>query len=415
MINENPGRKIVTIYIINQTLHWFTIGLIIPVVTMFRLEKGLDLFQVGVLSAIMSGTVLLLEIPTGGLADSIGRKKTYIISLCFLFLADVLLYFSVNFTMLIGGSLLFGTARAVSSGTMDAWFVDEFYRVEEKNKLQPALAKVHAFVPAGLAVSALLAGWLPQSLGALIRGSTGNTVYAANLAVQALFVCIQIGLTALLIGETRVPSGSGGFAGGFRQVPKIIKESIRVGFRNRDILFIFIAVFGWGVGFAGLENFWQPRFESVAGENFRPFLLGIMTFGYFLSGSVGSLLSTPASRLFRKNLPLLLFVSRIVKSGLFLALAYMNGIAGFAVLYFILFSLNGLANSPQDSIFNERIDEKQRSTLLSFQSFFMQTGGMLGILIIGYLARSYSIPLSWIVSASVLGVTGVFFIFIRRT
>jgi DHA1 family quinolone resistance protein-like MFS transporter len=51
------------------------IGIIFPVLSLAIIEKGLDYFQLGILMAVYSGVTVLLELPTGGLADSIGRKR----------------------------------------------------------------------------------------------------------------------------------------------------------------------------------------------------------------------------------------------------------------------------------------------------------------------------------------------------
>ena len=68
-------KTLVFVFSLNQTLHWFIIGLIIPVMALLQLEKGLNLFQIGITAAIYGGTVIALELPTGGLADAIGRKR----------------------------------------------------------------------------------------------------------------------------------------------------------------------------------------------------------------------------------------------------------------------------------------------------------------------------------------------------
>jgi DHA1 family quinolone resistance protein-like MFS transporter len=70
-------KKLLCVFGLNQTFHWFIIGLIIPVMALLQLEKGLDLFQIGVVGAVWGGTIMLLELPTGGLADAIGRKRVY--------------------------------------------------------------------------------------------------------------------------------------------------------------------------------------------------------------------------------------------------------------------------------------------------------------------------------------------------
>ena len=62
--------------LLNQTLHWFIIGLLAPVLSLIKLEKGLNLVEIGVTTTAMSIAVVLLEVPTGGVADAIGRKRT---------------------------------------------------------------------------------------------------------------------------------------------------------------------------------------------------------------------------------------------------------------------------------------------------------------------------------------------------
>ncbi|GAH25588.1 unnamed protein product, partial [marine sediment metagenome] len=47
--------------------------------------------------AIYSGTVVILELPTGGLSDTIGRKKVYLISLMIKFGAAFVLLIAQDF------------------------------------------------------------------------------------------------------------------------------------------------------------------------------------------------------------------------------------------------------------------------------------------------------------------------------
>jgi DHA1 family quinolone resistance protein-like MFS transporter len=140
-------RRLIFVFSLNQSFHWFIIGLIIPVIALLQLEKGLNLFQIGIVAAIYGGTVILLELPTGGLADAIGRKRVYLISLVMLFLAGLIILIAWNFTTMIIGFFFWGVARTLSSGSLDAWFVDEFNRIEPEGNLQEALAKVGIFIP----------------------------------------------------------------------------------------------------------------------------------------------------------------------------------------------------------------------------------------------------------------------------
>jgi len=166
-------KRLLIVYTLNQPFHWFIIGLIIPVMALFQLEKGLDLFQIGITGAVWGVTIMFLELPTGGLSDTIGRKKVYLVSLVVMFLGTAVLLFSWDFITLVLGISLFAAARALSSGSMDAWFVDEFNRIDPEGDLQAALAKVGIFIPIGIGAGSLLGGFLPMMLGGMIARVPG--------------------------------------------------------------------------------------------------------------------------------------------------------------------------------------------------------------------------------------------------
>ncbi len=121
--------RLLAIYILNQTGHWFIVGLLVPVITLLQLDKGLSLFQVGITGALYAGTILLLELPTGGLADALGRKGVYLSSLIATFLSAMTVAVGRGFWQIVPGIVLLGIGRALSTGTIDAWFVDEFHRL----------------------------------------------------------------------------------------------------------------------------------------------------------------------------------------------------------------------------------------------------------------------------------------------
>ena len=124
MKHPRVAKDLVFVYAFNQSVHWFTIGLIFPVLILIILEKGIDIFEAGVAVAAYSATTIMLEIPTGGTADIIGRKRVYMISLLALFLAGLALLMSWDFATIMFAVVLNGVARALSSDTTDALFID---------------------------------------------------------------------------------------------------------------------------------------------------------------------------------------------------------------------------------------------------------------------------------------------------
>jgi len=120
------------------------------------------------------------------------------------------------------------------------------------------------------------------------------------------------------------------------------------------------------------------------------------------SGSLGNVLITPFCRLFKNNYSLVLFFLRLFMGALFFILALQINIAGFTVFYLALFLFNGMNNAPHATIFNEQIPSEKRPTLLSFESFFLQIGGLLGTLIMGYISHNFSITIAWFIGSAIL-------------
>lgn len=72
---------------------------------LFLLEKDLSYLQVGTLLAIREITINLFEIPTGVLADALGRKKSLIQSFVFYIISFIIYYYSTSFGTLIIAAL----------------------------------------------------------------------------------------------------------------------------------------------------------------------------------------------------------------------------------------------------------------------------------------------------------------------
>ncbi len=405
-------RKLIKRYSINQSVHWFMFGLIIPVLMLLQLEKGLNYFQIGITMALYSGMTVLLELPTGGLADSIGRKRIYQISLVVTFFSGLIVLFAQTFLGIAFGFAVMGAGRALSSGSLDAWFVDEFYRIEDRNKLPSALAKVGFFIPLGLGAGCLIGGWLPMSLGEITSGIEGFTKYSANLLAINVMVLIQFVLTSVLIKEERQENPSLSALQGFRQFPVIVKTSISYGIKNKTIFLLLISTLAWGFSISGLELLWQPRVKHIALIESQTWVFGALATGYFLASSMGNLIIAKLCTLYKNSYTTILFYTRLTMGLLLMILAFQNSIAGFTFFYWTLFIFNGMTNPPHAALFNSLVPSKKRSTLLSFESLFLQFGGLSGSLIMGYISNHNSIPMAWIFGACILILSSLAYVMI---
>ncbi len=394
--------SLVSIYTLNQTAHWFIVGLFFPIMILFLIDKGLDNLQIGMSVGVYSAALVILELPTGGLSDSIGRKRVYLISVAVQLASILWMILAWNYVGLLIGFLGTGTARALSSGTIDAWFVDEFKRSEPKGDLQKALAKANVVIPVGIAAGSLLGGLIPMTLGTFLEERYGVGIYTANLAVISVGLVVQFVATSILVVEVANKAHSTTVVSGLKQFPEVVSTAIKYGVKNRIILHLMITSLAVGFGMMAVEVFWQPQLKDLLGEDNASWVFGVMAAGYFLAASVGNVLITPlCSWLGQRYAQILLGLWLALGSSLLL-LALQGTVLGFAAFFMMFLLITGMSNSPHATIFNSQVPSERRSTLMSFESFVLQIGALAGSVVFGYIAEVSSIPTTWTVAGIIL-------------
>lgn len=398
MFRDDP----LPIYIVNQMVHWFIVGITLPIMILYMTDKGLDLFQAGLVMSIYSGTVIMLELPTGGLSDSIGRKKVYTYSLLVSTFSVITLLFADGLPLFLVGFVLYGVARALSSGSMDAWFVDEFATKHPGGDLQKALATANVFIPMGIGAGCLLGGALPMLASGFTSGIEWMSAYSVNIIVVIFALIVQLALTAVLVQERSFKGPGTGMVSGVQAMPKVISDAITFGIKDRFTLVMMLSSAFLGFGLLSVELLWQPRALGLMEDPTQTWIFGVLAAGYFFASSAGNLFATRISRSFgHDDLKMLIWVRAL--SGLILmVLSWMTGMLEFAVLYLLLYLVFGVANSPHAAVFNTHIPKERRSTLMSFESLMLQGGGLVGSLTMGWLAQAFGIASAWTVAGAIL-------------
>lgn len=412
MLCENLKK----IYILNQSLQWFMVGLILPILTVFQVEKGLDLFEVGIVMGVYSTSIILLELPTGALADTIGRKKVFIISVVLMFISFFGMLISQEFWHYIISFAFLGASRSLSSGTIDAWFIDEFEKKYPDGNLQETLAMVGIFVTLSLGGASLLGGYIPMSsLSVIISHIEGFDIYSLNFMIALFLALCQMLLTSVLIKEERiVEHQEKGILSGLMAFPSLIATSVHYGVKNHLVFLLILASVFWSFSLSGVEMLWQPKAKEVAGAEFQTSILGILGAGYFFAGALGSYISIPLCRLFKNDYAFVLFMMRFFMGTVLVIMAISTTQVGFAIAYWTFFLINGVKESPHATIYNEAIPSEKRSTMLSFESFVMQIGGLAGSICLGYLANNFSIEYAWMFSGALITSSSLIYILVRK-
>ena len=395
-------RQTKLVYFLITGLFWLSTAVLTPLTVIFMQARGIDLAEVGFLIGLYSLTIVLLEIPTGGLADTLGRKRVTLVALSFKLVATVMFFFAFGFLAFLAAWVLVGVGRALISGALNAWFVDRLQAVHPEIDLQPPLAQAGSVELLALSCGTLLGGALPGWFNFLPEDGTAFlTPLAVPFVLSGLFLLGCLIATVLLLKEVPLeddnqePKGLAAF-------PKLFKTAFGTIRKNRALQLLLAASFLAAPAATAVETFWQPRFVTlIPGEGDNTFWLGVLMTGGFLAGMVGNLLSIPIARLLGKRHYLVAALGQVTQVVTLVFLALQNAVLAAGGLFWLTYLTRGVASSPQEALLNREISAAQRSTLLSAASLVTYAGIFIGSTLLGIVAERFSVPVAWLVASGV--------------
>lgn len=125
---------------------------------LFLVDKGVSFTQIGILYAVREIAANLLEIPSGILADTFGRKTSLAASFTLYISSFALFYLSSNFWIYLLAFILFGIAEAFRSGTHKGMIMDYLNQNGWSQQAIKYYGHTRSWSQMGSALSALIAG-----------------------------------------------------------------------------------------------------------------------------------------------------------------------------------------------------------------------------------------------------------------
>lgn len=376
-------------------------GLTVAVVALALTDRGMDLFQISLLFGVYSLTTMAMELPFGGLADSIGRKPVFLTAVVASLISLALFLSTSDFYVLALSFAFIGFGRALRSGTLDAWFVETFKAAAPDVDVQPALAKAQWANAMGLAVGAILGGVLPDAFGGVaerIGFSIYDVSYAASLGVMlGVFV-----FTVSVIVEKPRPKSGNALRQGFASVPTVIREAGLLALKHPALSILLGSLAFFLMATNPVEVIWPTHAKPMLDESYANTVIGVVTATYFFSIAFGASLSAHISRLFKRRHAMTLAATFAGLAGVQIALALQGNIIGFAAVFILYSVILGASETPASTILHRCVGDHQRSTMLSLRSLIQQLGAALGLVVAGAVAEIYSTPIAWIVGAAFL-------------
>ena len=385
------ARRIQRTYLVLLLGNTLAASFIWGINTLFLLDAGLSNLEAFAANAFFTAGMVLFEVPTGVVADTWGRRASYLLGTITLagstFLYYLLWVMSAPFWQWAIVSMLLGLGFTFFSGAVEAWLVDALHFARYDGGLEVVLGR-------------------GQMIGgiAMLGGSVAGGVVAQATSLGVPFL-LRVGvLLAMFVIASKLMRDLG-FEPAPAQRPLramrgIFVASLDHGLKNPPVRWIMLAApFASGVGiytFYALQPFllelWgDPDAYAVAG-----FAAAIVAGSQILGG-----FAAPKIRgLFEKRTTALILGA--VASAVSLALLGIVGSFWVALALLVVWGLIFAADLPiRQAYLNDMIPSQQRATVLSFDSLMGSSGGVVIQPALGKTADVYSYSTSFVVGALV--------------
>src|SRR5215813_12676594 len=371
------SRRILRIYVALSLLATFASSFIWGINTLFLLDAGLSITQAFAANAFFTLGQVIFEVPTGVVADTAGRRTSYLLGAATLLVSTVLYLFlwriHGSFWTWALSSVLLGLGFTFFSGATEAWLVDGLHATRYAGTLDAAFAKGKMAEGVGM-------------LGGTLAG--GAIAQATNLGVPYLLRSAALALTFLVASIWMRDVGFSPRRGAsvLGEMRSVLRASLDHGLRNPPVRWLMLSGISGG-GFAIFVFYaMQPYLLELYGNQESYAIAGVAA-SLVAAAEIGGAFIVPLARkIFRRRTSALLI--GICASAGVLLLMGLCGRFGIALALLTGWALIYAASRPiRQAFLNGIVPSGQRATVLSSDNLLASSGGVLAQPLLGKAAE----------------------------
>ncbi|MFI1727159.1 MFS transporter [Streptomyces sp. NPDC020489] len=317
--------------------------LLYPVYALLFADTGMSLWQISSLFALWSITAVVLEVPSGALADAVSRRLLLWVGPLFNAVGFALWVLVPSYGAFALGFVLWGVGGALCSGSLEALAYDELDRLGAADRYARVMGRVRA--------ARLLATMAAIGLAGPVFALGGYAAVGAGSVLACLLAAVLA--TRLPEHRTRPEGGGDGWAA-------TLRAGLAEARRDRSVRGALLLIPAVAAVWGALDEYTPLliRDTGVAKASVPALILLVWTLV-----TVASLLTGPAERLGTTGTAWLLAAS----AGALAVGAAVRTPAGI-VLVGLAFGGFQLAEVLADVRLQHRIDDARRATLTSLAS-----------------------------------------------
>ncbi|HSX30673.1 MAG TPA: MFS transporter [Candidatus Saccharimonadales bacterium] len=357
--------------------------------TLYYRHFSLSFAQIGLLAALSAGVQLVLELPSGAIADVYGKKKSLIVASILLCLAVGAMTIGSSFTTFLIAFALWGASGAFRSGADSALLYDSLQHIELESKYRTYTGRTKAL---SLSLDILSAGLAPLLFGLNVR-----LPYLISFIACAALVIVSFSFYEINRNSARA---QGLFVSNYKQVASASREIVSHRLLLWLVLFNTLLFTAGGIFSEIIASPFMIEVKHYTLHEFAGVLIianiiqtGVAFFADRIARTVGvkggfALIGLGVPVL----LVLLLLSPSLVTAGLFWGMIFALWSFGEIVIS------NDLAHNASDA---------QRATVFSFSSFTTSGLTLAALPLAGLLATHTSLSTTLLTVAALFGVMSV--------
>jgi len=353
-------KKNIKYFMITSIFQWFFVVIGVWVLIW---RSYLSWEEIALVTSISLMVQLLLELPSGALADLWGRKNTIIFGRVLGVIGFIIFIFATDFWMFLLGNILYLANWAFESGALSALLFDSLKEngIGEE-KYQKVEADTFFWCTIGMALSSLLGGYLYTVSHQLPYVATTLASFGALISAFGLqepeLDSIKVNFKAYLCQNWE----------GFLHI-----------FRNSKIraVSLFSVLINF-VAYTGLWYLYEPR---LAEGGFPATWLAALVSGTYLIRAFGTKLIPFALKLGDKNIPVILTLFQAIGS----ALSFVETRFGAVSSVYLRKMSDGFRSPILARLQNVELESRYRATSLSAISLLGNVLISLAGPLVGYL------------------------------
>ncbi len=362
-----------------SAMRWFPVGLVVPVLVLLLGARGLPLNQVGQVMALYGITTLLLELPTGGLADSWGRRPVIVASALMHAVPLAMLALLGSLPMILLAVAALGAARALSSGPLESWFVDTMHADGPgigPSLVEAGLARGQISESLALGLGSVVGGLLPRAAQGLPATGAGLISLSVPFLAASVMMLLFAGAAARLVSSDpeRVRASVG----------PTVRTALHQARRHAPIRTVLVVAACLGIALSGVELLSPNAFADLVDDpSTASAIYGTLTAAAFGVAAAGAALSTrfPGRR---ARVGAVAFLGL----GLLVMVVAVPSLAVAAVGFLGVYLMVGVQGPVMAGMLHDRVHSDVRATMMSVESLAMQGGGAAANIVVGSVAAA---------------------------